>query len=240
MAPDEDLKDQPAPEETPKVETEEKKPEKIDRTVLRPYPKIVYFYLTWIAALVCGIATSLTDSPTAIQWWTRIFLWVFTFNLLVVAFEFTRMLSVAILALALAFLFLGLWLDFLSNMFGWLRDLNPSAEPSFFFFIFIVFTVIFLLVFLKTRFNYWEVRGNEVLHKHGFLGDVKRYRATDMKITKEIPDVLEFVLLRAGTMVLFPAHEQRAIVLENVIGINRKEQEVKEILESFAVRIDVN
>ncbi|MHC4470194.1 MAG: hypothetical protein ACYS99_04455 [Planctomycetota bacterium] len=237
MAPDEDRQDQPAPEGTSQV-VEQKAPEKIERTVLRPYPKIVYFYLTWIGALVCGIATTLADSTEAQQWWTRIFLWIFTFNLLVVAFEFTRMVSVALLGLVLAFVFLGLWLEFLGDIFGWLKELNPRAEPSFFFFVFIVFTVIFLLVFIKTRFNYWVVRGNELLHKHGFLGDVKRYRATDVKITKEIPDVLEFLLLRAGTMVLYPAHEQRAIVLENIIGINRKEKEVKEILESFAVRLE--
>ena len=234
MPPEEEQQDLAAPAETDIPEG--KKP--VERTVLRPYPKIVYFYLTWIAALVCGIAISLTDNTVAHQWWTRVFLWAFTFNLLVVAFEFSRMLSVALLAFVTAFIFLGLWLDFLSNVFGWLKDLNPTATSSFFFFVFILFTAIFLLVFLKTRFNYWVVRRNELLHKHGFLCDVKRYRATDMKITKEIPDVLEFLLLRAGTIVLYPAHEQRAIVLENIIGINRKEAEVKEILESLAVRID--
>ena len=82
------------------------------------------------------------------------------------------------------------------------------------------------------------VRKNELLHKHGFMGDVKRYHAQDVKIDKEISDVFELLLLRSGTMVLYPEGEHRAIVLENIIGINKKELEVKEILESYAIRID--
>ena len=77
----------------------------------------------------------------------------------VVAFEFSRMLSVALLAFVTAFIFLGLWLDFLSSVFGWLKVVNPVASAAFFFFIFILFTVIFVLVFLQTRFNYWVVGG---------------------------------------------------------------------------------
>ena len=38
-------------------------------------------------------------------------------------------------------------------------------------------------------------------------------------------------------IVLHVEHEDRAIVLQNIIGINRKEREVKQILESYAVRI---
>ena len=35
-----------------------------------------------------------------------------------------------------------------------------------------------------------------------------------------------------------PETEDRAFILDNIVGINRKEREVKEILESYAVRID--
>ena len=165
-------------------------------------------------------------------------LWVFTFNLLVVSFEFSRMLSVALFLFSLAIVFMGMWLGFLDGLFKFLGNIQPHADPAFFFFVFIVFTVIYVFVFFQTRFNYWVVRRNELLHKHGFLGDVKRYHAQGVKLDKEIPDILEFVLLRSGSMVLHMEHEDRAIVLENIIGINKKEDEVKAILESYAVRIE--
>ena len=229
-------------DEAKEAESSGRKKLGVERTVLRPYPKVVFFYMTWIAALVCGIVTATTSSGENAeqiqQTWTYIFLWVFTFNLLVVAFEFSRIMSVAVLFLVLAFVFLGLWQGFLANIFSFLGEIKPRADHHFFFFFFAVFTVIYLLVFVQTRFNYWIVRQNELLHKHGFLGDVKRYQAQDIKFSKEIPDVLEWLLLRSGRMVIHSEHEQRAIVLDNIIGINRKEAEVKEILESFAVRID--
>lgn len=212
---------------------------KVERTVLRPYPKVVYFYLTWLAALACGIITgTIDDSAKVANTCAFIFLWIFAFNLLVVSFEFSRMLSVAVLFLSLAIVFLGLWLGFLDGIFGFLTKVKPSANHQFYFFVFITFTLVYLFVFLQTRFNYWIVRRNELLHKHGFLGDVKRYHAQDVKIHKEIPDVFEYLLLRSGSMILHPKGEDRAIVLNNIIGIQRKEAEVKEILESYAVRID--
>jgi hypothetical protein len=214
----------------------------VEKTILRPYPKVIYFYLTWIAALVCGILTATFaegDSAEKVQRVaTLVFLWIFTFNLLVVAFEFSRMLSVAVLFFGLALAFLGLWLKALQSVFSFFGDIQPQADHQFFFFIFIVFTAIYILVFFQTRFNFWTVRKNELLHKHGFLGDVKRYHAQDVKMEKEIPDVLEYLLLRSGSIVLHPKGEDRAIVLENIIGINRKEDEVKQILESYAIRID--
>jgi hypothetical protein len=230
-----------------------KKKDSVERTVLRPYPKVVYFYMTWIVALVAGIVVAMYEVTITAEnvasdavahmhsvqeFWTYLFLVVFTFNLMVVAFQFGRMISVSIVFVSLALLFLGLWLGFLGNVFSFLKNIHPSADSKFFFFVFTLFTVIYVLVFIQTRFNYWVVRRNELLHKHGFLGDVKRYHAQNVKIHKEIPDIFEFILLRSGTIIVHPEGEDRAVVLENIVGINRKESEVKEILESYAVRID--
>ncbi len=235
---------------------ESKAPEKkdsVERTILRPYPKVVYFYLTWIVALVAGIVVAMYEVPITAaaiesgqietmrsvqEFWTLLFLLVFSFNLLVVAFQFGRLISVSMVFIALALLFLGLWLGVLSNVFGFMKNIHPRADAKFFLFVFAVFTVIYIFVFIQTRFNYWVVRRNELLHKHGFLGDVKRYHAQNVKIHKEIPDIFEFLLLRSGTIIIHPEGEDRAVVLDNIIGINRKEKEFKEILESYAVRID--
>ena len=217
------------------------KSDKVERTILRPYPKVVFFYLTWLAALACGVITAVIDDSDKVSHMCAfIFLWIFAFNLLVVSFEFSRMLSVAVLFLSLAIVFLGLWLGFLDGLFGFMKKVHPTANFQFYFFIFITFTLVYVFVFFQTRFNYWIVRRNELLHKHGFLGDVKRYHAQDVKFQKEIPDIFEYILLRSGSMILHPKGEDRAIVLNNIIGIQKKEAEVKEILESYAVRIDTD
>ena len=95
-----------------------------------------------------------------------------------------------------------------------------------------------VLVWINSRFNYWEIQPNEILHHHGFLGDVHRYPTRGLRMKKEITDVLEFILLRAGTLVLDPQGEERPIVLENVIGLNAVEDKIQRLLGTLKVRMD--
>jgi hypothetical protein len=108
-------------------------------------------------------------------------------------------------------------------------------NQNFYFVMFTVFTIVFLMVFLMTRFNYWEIRHNEILHHHGFMGDVERYPAPNLRMSKEINDVVEYILLRSGRLILQPSSERQAIVLECVININRVEEKVKTLLGSLQV-----
>jgi hypothetical protein len=101
-----------------------------------------------------------------------------------------------------------------------------------------VFTIIYLIVFLTSRFNYWEFQPNEILHHHGFLGDVQRYPTRGLRMQKEITDVLEHILLRAGTLVLVPTGVDRPIVLENVIQLNKVEDKIQRLLGTLKVRLD--
>ena len=50
--------------------------------------------------------------------------------------------------------------------------------------------------------------------------------------------VFEYVLLRSGRIILFPASEREAIVLENVLNVNALERHVHELLSSLAVEIE--
>jgi hypothetical protein len=93
-------------------------------------------------------------------------------------------------------------------------------------------------VFINTRFNYWEIQPNEILHHHGFLGDVHRFPTKGLRMKKEITDVLEYILLRAGTLVLDPEGEERPIILENVINLNRVEDKIQRLLGTLKVRVD--
>ena len=49
-------------------------------------------------------------------------------------------------------------------------------------------------------------------------------------VEKEINDLFEYLLLRAGRLILHPRNESRAIVLENVFFINKKEQQITKML----------
>jgi len=210
------------------------------RVVVRPYPKIVFFYLTWLVSLACGLLQP-HDIPLHVDTSAllgRIWLAVFTFNLLVIAFEFTRIRSVAIAFFVIAFVFAGIHFGFLGAVGDFLGRLDLRMNKIFYYAIAFVFSLIYLLVFISTRFNYWEIQPNELLHHHGFMGDVHRYPTRGLKMTKEIPDVLEYLLLRSGRLVLDPAEAERPILLENVIHLNRMEDKIQRLLGTMKVRID--
>jgi hypothetical protein len=215
--------------------------------IIRPYPKVIFFYLTWVICMVCGVIMAVTSGSEAetAEHWARLagllFFYIFAFNLLVVAFEFTRILSIAVLFMLGMFLFLGLWLstkwDFLSFLKVATDWIDPRMNANFFLVMFAAFTVVYLIVFITTRFNYWEIQPNEILHHHGFMGDVERYPAPSLRMSKEINDVVEYVLLRSGRLILQPSSERQAIVLECVININRVEDRVKDLLGSLQVNV---
>jgi len=213
-------------------------PVELHNVIVRPYPKVVYFYLTWIASLVCGLLQPELLGGTRDALIGKVWMGLFVFNILVISFEFSRIRSVALSFLAIAVLLgasqLG-WLDAVGAFFG---ELSLIMNKAFYFTIWIVFSLIFVLVFINSRFNYWEIQPNEILHHHGFLGDVQRYPTRGLRMKKEITDVLEYILLRAGTLVLDPQGEQRPIVLENVIGLNRVEDKIQRLLGTMKVRID--
>ena len=207
--------------------------------VIRPYPKVVFFYLTWIASILCGmlqpeeLASSGRGPMIGLIW-----VCVFTFNVLVISFEFSRIRSVAISFLVVAVLLAGALFDFLGPVKDFVVGLQLVMNKSFYFAMGAIYSIIFLLVWINSRFNYWEIQPNEILHHHGFLGDVHRYPTRGLRMKKEITDVLEYVLLRSGTLVLDPIGEERPIVLENVIALNAVEDKIQRLLGTLKVRMD--
>jgi hypothetical protein len=98
-------------------------------------------------------------------------------------------------------------------------------------------TVIYLAVLINVRFDYWEVRPNELLHHHGFLSNLERFSAPNLRITKEIDDVFEYMLLRSGRLILHPSNEPRAFVLDNVLFIDKKETRITKMLGALQVQL---
>jgi hypothetical protein len=98
-------------------------------------------------------------------------------------------------------------------------------------------TAFYVVVMISVRFDYWEVRPNELLHHHGLLSDLKRYAAPNLRVDKEINDVFEYLLLGSGRLILQPSSERRAIILENVPFISQKEKDITAMLGALQVQV---
>ena len=208
------------------------------------YPKVIFFYPTFLAALVAGIYTLTTggQNQQAADMTGLVFLGIFALNLVVISFDFPRTTSLTLFFLIFAsvmggILFFRSYPDYLPSVTNVLRKLRPHADSAFYFTIAGIYASIFVFMLINVRFDYWEVRPNELLHHSGFLSDLKRYSAPNLRIDKEINDVFEYMLLRSGTLILHPSNERRAIVLENIPNITRKETQITKMLGALQVQV---
>lgn len=205
------------------------------------YPKIVMLYPTFLASILAGIITAIIHEENSATV-GLIFLGVLGINLVVLAFDFPRTTSLTVFFL-IAAVVLGLLLlfrnypDLLPVITKILRKIEPEANPTFYFCFAILLALIYIAVMINVRFDYWEVRPNELLHHHGFLSNLERFSAPNLRITKEIDDVFEYMLLRSGRLILHPSNEPRAFVLENVLFIDRKETNITKMLGALQVQL---
>ncbi len=232
----------PSPQATPSKPPAEEVPERI---YLISYPKVVFLYPTFLAALVAGVVMSFAG-PEAARTGEIVglgFLILFGLNLVVLSFDFPRTTSLTLFFFGVA-VFLGLFMlfrfikpDLLPVVTAFLQSLRPVANNQFYFLFAGILGVIYVLVAIAVQFDYWEVRPNELLHHHGILSDLERFSAPNLRIDKEINDVFEYFLLRSGRLILHPSNERKAITLENVFFISDKEKRITRMLGALQVQV---
>lgn len=230
-----------------------------------PYPKIVFLYPTLLAALIAAVYLSIVGAPDWVPAApaaqaggeaaaapevarargasiTTVFLIVLALNLVILAFDFPRTISLTLFFFVVA-VAMALWLLFLKRpdlvpaLSELLHQYQPLANATFFWTITGVLGVLFFLAYCTTRFDYWEVRRNELLHHHGILSNLERFPAPNLRIDKEITDVFEYLLLGAGRLILQISSERRAIILDNVPFISRKEGALTRMLGALHVEL---
>ncbi len=222
---------------------------KKDRIYLVSYPKIVFLYPTFLMAIFAGIYMQFFGAKGAELASAHgnivvgsVFMVIFTLNLIVLSFDFPRATSLTlvffIVALVLGFYLITISMpNFLPSVLDSIRNIKPVANASFYYFFAIVLAIIYFFVWVGVQFDYWEVGPNELLHHHGFLSDLERLSAPNMKIDKEINDLFEYLLLGSGRLILHPSGERKAIVLDNVFFIGQKEREITKMLGALQVQV---
>ncbi|MFT7462409.1 MAG: hypothetical protein ACI9EF_000749 [Pseudohongiellaceae bacterium] len=191
--------------------------------VVRPLPKVVFFYLTWLVSGICALLTP--DATTGLIW-----MGTFFFNLLVISFDFNEERSIIAVLAVVVGAFCLTYFDMLGSVSAWLTGLQPIMSSTFYWMIFAGFSAVFITVWMRTRFDYWEFRPNEIVHRYGIFPKMKRYSTEDLRWDKTVPDMLERVLLGTGSIVLTTPHEKHPVILEHVMRIGYLDDRIADIL----------
>lgn len=220
------------------------------------YPKIIFLFPTFVMAVVAAIGMNILRPHAAVAGTPAfdtahaganllgvLFLGVFFFNLLILAIDFPRFTVVAGVLFGTTLVFLLAWmaaffgfnpLSFLAKFF---KSLNAEATASFYWVVSFILLVTYGIIYITRYLDYWEIMPNEILHHHGPWSDLERFPTMNLKFDKEIPDIFEHFLLGAGRLVLHVTDERQAIVLDNVLQINSKEDALKKMMSRLEVRV---
>lgn len=213
----------------------EKKPKTVSEVKLRSYPKVIFLYPLLIASFILWLIQLAFAEPEA--WFGNIWMIILFINVFIMAFDFSStkffllILAAVIIILLLVFLLPGGLLP--QGAF----DFNLGLTAEFYFVVTIVLTFILGLVLLSAQFDYWKIERNEIYHKAGIFTTAERIPTKSLRIKKEIPDVFEFFVLRAGRITLMPGHGD-VIPLNTVLNINKKSEQIDWILSHISIEAD--
>jgi hypothetical protein len=216
---------------TPPTPPTAPKAEPVMREVLaRPMPAILLLWPVTLMALVFGIMASFKPFEIGTEETKNaaiglIFTLCFFANLLTLFVQFTSKRTVILAIFIAALLALAIFINASTGTFwhkigGFFRAIGPEMSNRFYFVWFALLVIINLAAYLNARFDYWIIRPSELIHHHGVAGKTTVYKAPKLRIEKEIPDVLSYVLLRSGRLVVYTSPSDKPIMLENLVGVN--------------------
>lgn len=225
--------------------TEKKpKPKKKEKESIRIFgmPKGVVLWPTALTAIIGGIISINVNDTELEKTLSTIFLLIFTLNLAILFFDFSRGAVVG-----LAGLLFGLGTLAVVNkenipFEGLLNNLDKGtggATGEFLLIYGLILLIMMLLGYLFNKtFNYYIVSRNELVSKTGILGDARRYGAPNLSITKTIPDVFESIIMfGAGNLLLVTPNRDAHFYIENVPRINRVEKQLRDLLSKLDVEV---
>ena len=167
------------------------------------------------------------------------FLIVFFVNLMILAIDFPRFAIFGIVLGATTLLFFFLWVgfNFVEPLVRSLERVYIVANAEFYLLFSVVILAIYGVIWVTRWLDYWEILPNEILHHHGPLSDLERYPTMNLKFDKEIPDIFEHFMFGAGRLVLHVSSENKAIVMDNVLWVTKKEESLKKLMSRLEVRV---
>jgi len=214
----------------------EKKGKHPSEIYLRSYPKIIFFWPLLVTSMVMWIIQALIDPSTTLGY---VWLIVFFINIFVTAFDFSStkffVLVLAILIVILLVVFMVLP-NFTFDMTGF--KLNLTLPWDFYMVMTIILVFILGIVIISTRFDYYKVERNEIYHKKGIFSSAERFPVKSLRFKKEICDVFEFFMLRAGKLTIMPGKADEVMILNTVLNINKVEKQLDWLLSHVSVEPD--
>jgi hypothetical protein len=234
---------------TEKMEKTERAPQ--DKVVVRSYTKGIYFYPTMIVGFILFLVDEYAkdvilntftdlDQNDYLNYIAAIWFVIFTFNLIVISFDFTLgkvftgsvLLFAVILVYSVAFPS-GLGMPSIQQ----LLNFGGGASSAFYLWISLTVLIIIVIDLIRARFDYWVFTSNRIEHHRGIFEREMSFSAQNSRVTTQTDDIFERVLFLAGT-IFVQDPDRRVWQIANVFGANGKDKRIQDLLSVVRVKTD--
>ena len=213
-----------------------------EKIIIRSYSKAIFLLPTLIVSIFGWIFQAIIDTPTAktpTGWLEIIWIIVFFLNMFVVLFDFSSskfMILVLVLSLATSIIYYTVFPTiFKSSVIE--VDIVLGFTSHFYIIMTAILSFCLLIAAILPYFDYYTIERNELYHRKGVFTEAERWSLNNLQYTKQIPDIFEFIMFRAGTIKFYPTKTD-VIILPTVLGINKKETQLDYILSKIKVDIE--
>ena len=204
---------------------------------IRSYPKVIFYWPLLITSLILWLIQAIQETNSRVLGY--IWFIVFFINIFVTAFDFSStkffvlILAIVVVLLLVVFLVLP---NFSVDLTG--IEIDLALPWQFYMTMSLILAFILGIVVISTRFEYYKIERNEIIHKMGIFSSAERFPVKSLRFKKEIPDVFEFFMLRAGKFTIMPGKADEVMILPTVLNINKKEKQLDWLLSHVSVEPD--
>ncbi len=216
-----------------------KKKEKppVEKVVLKDYPKVIFFFPLFFYSLIALMIQMITGAVSDLLgeiWFAILFI-----NLFVIAFDFDStkffILVMSCVLLILIVIFYGFF-PYIEKLNEESVEVGAGLSVEFYWLQTIILGGILVFVIIARKFDYWIITNNQIIHKEGVFQKGESYPVQRFRFKKEIPDLLEYLLLRAGSMTLIFSQDN-IVHLNTVLNIKKKQKQLDELLSEVKVSV---
>jgi len=225
------------------VSEKENEKKEIDAIYLRNYSKAIFLFPLFLTSIILWIIQAFWGVPgNPLAGLGFIWTLVFFINLLTISFDFSSVklfiivLIIVVVILLLVFLVLPASLAMILEGFQNF-EFNIGMTAEFYMVMSIILAVILAFVFIGVRFDYWRLERNEIYHRTGIFVKAERYPTQGITIKKKIPDLIEFMLLRAGSISLIVGDNEVAH-LSTILNINKISNKIDKLLSELNIEVE--
>lgn len=207
-----------------------------EHVLIRPFNQAILMYPIAILGLWGYLLVGWLDVGEAT--FGRIYLWTLFINFLVLFFDLRFGKAVIILSLAVIAGFILNTVGMLGDVLGFLGNLNPEMNATFYFLISIVWAIVFSFVWADRRSFVIVVEPNHLAIHDKWIGEAQQYPIDQITLGKEIGDALE-LLLGFGTIKINNANSGHLIrAVPHVFRVTHVLEEIKRVTAELEVEVN--